>query len=191
MKVVTLDTADFNDACGRLLRCVKNRRINFDTLVGIATGGDYVAAEFDFPETFSVKKQRPSTSSKQGIIARILPHLPTPLLDRLRILEARWLARSYGKINSDSVEPAMLPDALRERLRSGAGKSVLVVDDAVDSGNTLLSVVKGIRIAAPDAEVHTAVMTQTFPKPVIEPDVALWNDGTLIRFPWSKDAKQK
>ena len=85
----------------------------------------------------------------------------------------------------------MLPDALRERLRSGAGKSVLVVDDAVDSGNTLLSVVKGIRIAAPDAEVHNAVMTQTFPKPVIEPDVALWNDGTLIRFPWSKDAKQK
>lgn len=67
-------------------------------------------------------------------------------------------------------------------------QNILIVDDAVDSGATLLAVVEAVRIDMPGAEVRSAVITQTTPSPVITPDYTLYNNRTLIRFPWSMDA---
>lgn len=189
MKVITLNSSDFHSACQRLINSVKQQGITYDTVVGIATGGDYVAAEFNFGDTYSIRKQRPSTSSKQGLVSKILPHLPVWLLNMLRIAEAKWLARNYDKLSAERIKPTVLPDDLRRKLLSGHCHDVLVTDDAVDSGSTLLSVVMAIHEAAPGVHIHTAVLTVTSDNPVIQPDVALWRNRTLIRFPWSIDTK--
>lgn len=100
------------------------------------------------------------------------------MLDRLRIAEAWWLER---KGHPASVPQVVLPPI------SGAAR-ILVVDDAVDSGATLLGVVNAAKAAVPLADVRSAVITQTTTAPMTAPDYTLYNDKTLIRFPWSLDA---
>ena len=191
MKVLTLTDKDFAEAARRLKEKVSARGIEYDLLVGIATGGEFVADEFDFAPTYSVKKQRASSEKKEVIAAKILPLLPRWVCNLLRIAEAKWLERSHRKINKDDIESAFIPEDLKESIGAGNFKRILVVDDAVDSGETLLSVVKGIKELWADLQIYTAVMTVTTKRPLIRPDVTLWNDGTLIRFPWSKDMKKR
>ena len=65
---------------------------------------------------------------------------------------------------------------------------LLVVDDAVDSGVTLATVIDLLRNTCPDrTEIRSAVITVTLEEPRAEPDYALYR-GVLCRFPWSFDA---
>jgi hypoxanthine phosphoribosyltransferase len=64
---------------------------------------------------------------------------------------------------------------------------VLVVDDAIDSGATMATVVEQLRDAVGDGgEVRTAVLTITTRTAVFQPDFTLYRQ-TLCRFPWSHD----
>lgn len=69
-----------------------------------------------------------------------------------------------------------------------ASKYILVVDDAVDSGNTLMAVKETIESLDSDVEIRTAAITVTTSAPAIIPDYYIYHNRTLIRFPWSKDA---
>jgi hypoxanthine phosphoribosyltransferase len=65
---------------------------------------------------------------------------------------------------------------------------VLVVDDAVDSGVTLATVLRLLRESSPpDTQFRSAVVTVTLAQPLAEPDFVLYR-GVLCRFPWSFDA---
>lgn len=79
----------------------------------------------------------------------------------------------------------LLSKSVREVV-SKAGR-ILIVDDAVDSGATLLRVAETLRSASPEAQIASAVITVTTRNPAIKPDYTLYNDRTLIRFPWSAD----
>jgi hypoxanthine phosphoribosyltransferase len=65
---------------------------------------------------------------------------------------------------------------------------VLVVDDAVDSGATLIAVLDAVYKAAGSSKVRSAAITVTTENPMVMPDYYLYHDETLIRFPWSIDA---
>ena len=82
----------------------------------------------------------------------------------------------------------MLTESLSPTLKCLKGRKVLIVDDAVDSGATMLAVAEALREANPEAEIRTAAITVTTPKPLITPDYSMYKD--LIRFPWSMDAKK-
>jgi hypoxanthine phosphoribosyltransferase len=81
------------------------------------------------------------------------------------------------------VTPAEVPE-----LPAGVCR-ILVVDDAVDSGRTLEVVLRWLRGRCPDAEVRSAVLTVTTPRPLLIPDFYLYYPDVLIRFPWSLDNK--
>lgn len=66
-------------------------------------------------------------------------------------------------------------------------KCVLIVDDAVDSGATLKAVVDKFKTVFPDKEIKTAAITVTGKKVMYYPDFCVYNNGTLIRTPWSID----
>lgn len=72
------------------------------------------------------------------------------------------------------------------RIQSWA--SVLLVDDAVDSGETMAAVIDFLKRAKPELRIHTAVITTTMSDPLTPPEFTLYHE-TLVRFPWSMDAR--
>ena len=185
MRVLTLDSAAFGRTCRELAALVAASGFDPQLIVGIRRGGEYVACEmrpcFSRAALGFVGLQRPSTS-RNLMLGKSLGRLPRPLLDRLRIIEASVLA---GRCRSASdLPPFQLPSSL-----TGLGKiSVLLVDDAVDSGATMLRVAGALRRGNPEIELRTAVITVTTAAPLLRPDYTIYDDRTLIRFPWSMDA---
>ncbi len=181
-KVVTLDNKGFSDACRRLGAQVVASGFRPRIVVGIRTGGEYVALEIaglfaERPMVVTVDMQRPTTPSKQRLRG-LIRSLPRFVANLLRILESALLSRR-------KPAPRQLL-TLPESLRDVSDRQILVCDDAVDSGTTLEAVVASLRRANPAAEIRSAVLTVTTASPTIRPDYSLFTD--LLRFPWSMDA---
>lgn len=184
MKVVTLDNRRFAVACRMLAEVVAGEKFVPELVVGIRTGGEYVAreilGEFTDAQLAVVELQRPSTHHK-SLVAGLLPMLPLRILDFMRIAESRLLAlrprRRVGRVE------------IPAEITGLKAKRILVVDDAIDSGVTMEAIVGSLREACPAAQVRSAVITVTTSRPLISPDYALYRNKTLIRFPWSMDMK--
>ncbi|MBD5313484.1 MAG: hypothetical protein HDS06_04580 [Bacteroides sp.] len=186
MRVITLDSHNFTAACRDLAREVAASGFTPSLIIGIRTGGEFVAREFVpfFPASrlAIVSLHRPSTASKSPF-RRVLASLPRPVLDLMRVAESRLLSL-LPKRRVPRVElPGELTGALSRR--------VLVVDDAADSGVTLLAIAEAVRRVRPDADIRTAVLTVTTASPAVVPDFALYRNRTLLRFPWSMDMKRQ
>lgn len=182
MKVTTLDPEPLREACCRLARQAGG--FAPDIVVGIATGGAYVgrivAEELAAAAYVEVSLQRAGTERKSRL-RPVLRLLPRRVADYLRLREARHLERRGAQEKHFDV-----PQDAAARLQGA--RRILIVDDAADSGATLKAVAEGVeRCVGQQAEVKSAVLTVTQSRPLIEPDFALWRDGTLLRFPWSSD----
>jgi hypoxanthine phosphoribosyltransferase len=182
--VLTLDAAAFDAACSRLETLV-SATYSPDLVLGIRRGGAEVSRRL-FPDVLhaEVSMHRPTTAGKRRLLSgRLLRSFPYVVLDRLRVWEARWLNRRAPRPYPEGVTPAEVPE-----LPAGVCR-ILVVDDAVDSGRTLEVVLRWLRGRCPDAEVRSAVLTVTTPRPLLIPDFYLYYPDVLIRFPWSLDNK--
>lgn len=184
MRVLTLNTQAFNNECHRLEEIVSSSGFRPELIVAIKTGGLYVAEAmvtdaFKDIEIKSVSISRSLTPLKR-LLSVVLRCMPVGLMNVMRKAESVYM-RSH---RDGSTYAVMLPDCLK-----GLTGRVLIVDDAVDRGKTLASVVKILREYSPKAEIKSAVITVTQPSPVIMPDFYLYNDSTLIRFPWASDMK--
>jgi hypoxanthine phosphoribosyltransferase len=193
--VHTLDSSRFTQACAQLMRQV-SATYRPDLLVGIRTGGFVVAEAMvravpDAPPLLPLTCRRAGTTAKArfGLLPTILAALPQPLVDGLRVMEHRLLSprrRARATVQHiDHQEAAAIGRHLGER---HAPARVLVVDDAVDSGVTLATVLRLLRETCPEqTEIRSAVVTVTLDRPLVEPDFTLFR-GVLCRFPWSFDA---
>lgn len=187
MHVLTLNETDFAEHCRRLDALA--RSFNADLVVTIATGGDKVGS-YILPEIphISISSHRPSTETKKRH-ARMLAcvrRLPLPVRNIMRkaeatIVEHRINNATPHKINLDSETTARIAPAQR----------LLIVDDAVDSGATLAGVIDAISALDGKREIASAVLTVTTRNPLIRPTYALFDNRTLIRFPWSLDMPRK
>lgn len=194
--VVSFDRASFDEACAALMRLVVQDGCP-DALIGIRTGGLYVAesmakaAGYTVP-VLSLTCRRPSTQYKTSVatLKKIITKLPRPVVDRLRIMEHSLLTRKSqpvqpGDFQFDSEELALLDDWLES---AGQRPSLVVVDDAIDTGATLSRVLDAVaHHAPPTARIRSAVITVTTPKPWALPRYTLYSQQ-LCRFPWSLDA---
>lgn len=182
MRVLTLDNQKFVRHC----KALEDKCICFepDLIVGIANGGVRVAEKmFKTLPHCKILLQRPSTKVKNRRLFRYIAVLPAKVLDLMRMGESLLLQRFHPKKN--------VRVNLSQELKSTIAKAhnILIVDDAVDSGVTLKAIVNAVRQAAPDSLIKSAVITVTTKSPVIMPDFYIYNNRTLIRFPWSKDKK--
>ncbi len=170
--------------------------MKFDAVVAVRRGGSFVCDAFcrHFPqdrygERFDVTLQRPSTKHKNATMSSILKGLPISLLNLLRITESIFLS-FRRKIKGRGLAPEiLLPDGLVSILQRSATPHILVIDDAIDSGDTLFAIVAALKGINPNAEIRIAVMTETTSHPRIHADYSLYRNKTLIRFPWSNDYK--
>jgi len=193
--VVTFDRDGFDQACAALMQLVVQDGWP-DALVGIRTGGIYVAESmaksvgFSLP-VMSLTCRRPSTAAKTrfSAVKKIVSSLPRPLVDKLRVIEHAMLTKKPQRgrpegYSFDQNELAVLDDWLRE---AGPNPSIVVVDDAVDTGTTLSLVLDAVSQRAPGGQVRSAVITVTTVNPWATPRYTLYR-RQLCRFPWSLDA---
>lgn len=179
-RVITLGNSDFTAACRSLAASVYASGFRPDAVLEIARGGVYVGQEM-FGSVFhgSTRLQRPGTRAKSHGAGRLIAMLPRPVADMLRRAESWVLSlRKPRPADHTYVRLPEFPPGTRR---------ILIVDDAVDSGVTLDAVVRAVGAALPDAEVRSAVITVTTRRPLVRPDYTLYNDLSLVRFPWSPD----
>ncbi len=185
-KVITFGFEDVDDACLALGAKLEHTGFIPDVIVGIKRGGAYIASEMAklFPDAmlFEVELNRRRGTKMKQQLGKVLKFLPLFLLDRLRILESRLL--NGGK--SDCKCDVKLPEKLTE-LRD---VNILVVDDAVDSGVTLRNTLESIESHIPDVKICSAAVTVTTASPIMKPDYYVYDNLTLIRFPWSIDWRE-
>lgn len=189
MKVVTLDQDKLRAAVEQLCAAIDNDRQapKFGAIVAIASGGVFVAdilaqcGQYGSLPRFTIGARRGATVAKRRSGA-FLSRLPRCVTDALRICESRLLsAFSKPRPRQVAVEPE-----LAAFLRGFKG-ALLVVDDAVDSGATAMGAVSAIKELAPSADVRLAVLTVTTRHPIIRPDYTIYDNLTLLRFPWAAD----
>lgn len=190
MRVITADNDELKRLSRKLHDLVEESGFAYDTLVAVASAGIYIAENFPESKYFIAECHRAGSGTKKNIGKNILSHLPHWLSSALRMAESisGELRQRMDALAGRGIalREVMLDDALRDMLRSGKHR-ILIVDDASDSGRTLLSVKDTLLKLSPDSEVRTAVITQTRRNPVLTPDYCVYNNKTLIRFPWAPD----
>ncbi|WP_323006239.1 phosphoribosyltransferase [Pseudorhodobacter sp.] len=193
--VVTLDDAALEKVMKELWAKVGTTNVSPDCIVGIATGGLLCAEKLkptvDIP-VLSCALRRPGTKIKKiSGIKRLLGIMPYGISNWMRRIEDRLLATRENKPSgtnpSESKQLSSDVETITRFVTDKGLRHVLVIDDAVDSGVTLGSVVAALRAALPpETTLTTAVITQTRSLVAFEPDVSLYRN-TLCRFPWSFD----
>lgn len=197
--VITFDEIDLESAMKDLWRQVRSKGVAPDAIIGIATGGvvcaQMLSRTVEVP-IFSCSMSRPSSKEKNGKFFRwALRHQPYFLSNWLRRFEDHLLAwqMTTKKAESPTVSNRLLEDVsnIRDAVEAEGMCHLVVIDDATDSGTTLDVVVSILRQALPSStSITTAVVVQTRPDPVTQPDFVLYKN-TLIRFPWSYDFRGK
>ena len=197
MQVITLNSEELEEHAARLARKVEEGSATFyDAIVAVRRGGSYVCDAFcrHFPEDryggrHDVKLQRPSTRRKEGRIGKNLRRLPYPVLDAMRKMESEMLALRRRIKGPEATPEVEMPEGLAATLTLNARPKILLIDDAIDSGDTLRAITETLKKTNPDTETEIAVITETMKRPCIRANHTLYRNRTLIRFPWASDYK--
>ena len=193
MTVVTLNPILLAKACSQLSLRVKAESIDPSLIIGIREGGAEVARLMrnDFPEAAycEVRLSRPSSQQKsQGLTQRLLRSMPVWLCNVLRIVESRvneWRSKEKEPVRIGEIH---LPDDVASLLKDlGEKATVLLVDDAIDTGATIRQARLQLLEQFPGITLRVAVITVTIPHPICDADFCLYHNRTLCRFPWSND----
>ncbi len=194
--VLDLDRVAFDEVCAELMQLASADR-RPDALIAIPTGGWFVAqamakaAGGDMP-VLPLTCRRPSSKLKPGgsAVRKMVAGLPRPIVDRLRVVEHALLTRRPAAPTAPYQFVAREIETLQRWMAGAPARpTLLVVDDAVDSGATLSQVVEAVRRHAPaGASIRSAVITVTTDWPLIQPDHRVFH-RQLCRFPWSMDAR--
>lgn len=198
MKVNTITRNQLDQLSNTLLTHIQKEAFTIDILIGIATGGVYVCKPIKQQlekdgwqgKYYEIKLSRPSTASKKRLkLNTLLGKLPYFILNLLRnfemMLSERFKSKRYDKAIEERVElPAALVEDIKRR------NSVLLIDDAIDTGSTILAIKNVIQRINPDIDIKVAVMTVTHKDPYVQPDYTLY-ERVLLRCPWAMDYKGK
>ncbi|MBO5916397.1 MAG: hypothetical protein J6Q25_05740 [Bacteroidales bacterium] len=193
MRVENLIDRHFEATCQNLARQAYER-MQPSLVIGIRRGGVWVreAMKAALPENIAfgeIGLQRSGTAKKNQL-NKVLKSLPQWLCNLLRISEA--YAR---RIKHACCRPKLYPheslsfDPASEALLQSAPQQIWIVDDAVDSGKSMASIQAKLQTYPQTHKVLYIALTVTEKRPLLMPDVYLYNEGVLLRFPWSNDLK--
>lgn len=180
----------FTKECNELSNVVV-AKFRPDLVIGIATGGLHVLdsmSEFNDIDKLYVKRQRASTKKKESRnVKKYLKYVPYTILNLIRKLEVFFAEKKFMKARiRESHNIIVLRGDLN--ILNEKELKILIVDDAIDSGGTILDTIDFINSFDSSHIIRTAVLTVTFKEPLVQPDFTLYNQ-VLLRCPWAMDVK--
>ena len=192
MEVITLNKEAFSNSSAKLIS-----KIDFqpDIIVGILNGGGYVveeikrAKEFDQVRIELVKLNKRKGLKNNPVVKFVLNSLPTVITDKLRVLESKKARKSINNLDLDSLNNYSI-DLKFDSDTKEKIKSILIIDDAIDTGKTMFVIKNNLSKSFPNAEIKTAIISWTIQTSIVKPDYWLYKN-ILVRFPWSIDYKAK
>ena len=197
MRVVTLTPEKLIEKSKDLAKYIIESRWSPDLVIGIKTGGLYVA-EILLEELHVngieseyqvISLSRPSTHRKKAFkVDKFLKKLPYFVLDILRNLEVYIIEQNKDNMYDPKKEKD-IPQSENLLQQIKISKKILLVDDAIDTGSTVLAIKNYIYNINPATEVKIAVLTTTHKNPYIKADFSLYN-RVLLRCPWAEDYKE-
>lgn len=160
-----------------------NELYDFDLVIFIAKGsfiiGKTVADLKGVPllEIFATRKG----NILKKIISPLLKYIPKTVLIKMREKEVK---SDYHTVKNDRKI-----DYDKEKYQQFLEKKrILLVDDSIDSGNSIILTSNAIKNIFPKSELKIATMN-VMKKSSIRPDYYLYED-TMICGPWSNDSKE-
>ncbi|MBB4119086.1 hypoxanthine phosphoribosyltransferase [Mesonia hippocampi] len=192
MKVETLDEKQVSIALTQLVQEIDFRP---ELIVGILNGSaeiiKYLKQQDKFSESvfYQVKLQRKQETVKRKKIMRFLAkQLPYFIVDFLRKLESAKARKSIAAITKENLEKTkIIPIEIAFKKEP---QTILIIDDAIDTGKTMYVVKKQLQQKFPKATVYVACIAWTLTEAIVKPDY-FWKKEVLIRYPWSKDYKSR
>lgn len=182
--------ANFAKECNELSNVVV-AEFKPDLVIGIATGGLHVLdsmSEFNGAEKLYIKRQRASTKKKESRnVKKYLKYIPYTILNMIRKLEVVLAEIKFMKGRVRDSHDVIVLRGDSNKLNEKELK-ILIVDDAIDSGGTILDAIDFINSFETSHIIRTAVLTVTFKEPLVQPDFTLYR-RVLLRCPWAMDIK--
>ncbi len=179
--ITEITLAQLPDICKQMAQNIRDIQFSPTLIVAIERAGRLLASNLqehiNAPMT-SIYATRPGTNSKHKYSA-ILKFLPKGVRSSLRVLE---LHSGFHRANSSREVHCPLP-------LSSIDDHVLLVDDSIDTGNTMQSVIDFLlERGFSRSRIRTAVINITLKNPLVKPDVFLLRN--LCSFPWSADSSE-
>ena len=179
MNYLELSIENVEDKCRELYKKID---YDYDLVIFIAKGSYIIGRELSkfnnvpLLEIFATRKG----SKLKKIVKPLLKFVPKEILILLRKKE---MSSTYHETNNDrnvSFDDTKFSSYLDN-------KRILLVDDSIDSGNSIILTKKAIVDYFKNAEVKVAVFN-VMDKSTIRPDYTLYNN-MMICGPWSNDSK--
>lgn len=155
----------------------------YDLVIFIARGSFYIgkvlAEENQVPllEVFATRKGNHLKKLVKPILT-ILPKSVTRFLRKTEVKSSVHQTQSERSVSFDEEVYAQYKDR----------KNILLVDDSIDTGNSVMQVLEVLRTYFPESEIKIAVFNY-FENDLIEPDYSLYKE-TMLQGPWSNDSKE-
>lgn len=191
MQVITLNTEIFSLKCHELISKIEFKP---DLVVGILNGGGFVLNDIKNKYNFEsynfelVKYQRYSKLKNNPIVKFLIKLLPYKVSNWVRKIESKRAQKSIATLNLSELSNIEIDLNFTTSLDKTIS-SILIVDDAIDTGRTIFIVKNNLSKLFPNAHIKTAVIAWTLEMSIIKPDYHIFKN-VLVRFPWSKDYKK-
>lgn len=178
-QTVTID--DLPELADSLANQIRSSGYTFDHILYIEKAGQFLG--FLLHERLGgtisgVRVCRPGGRLKK-IVGPLLPLLPQKVRQLLRSIELHY----YGQRSEREIRSlAHLPPHIR---------TILIVDDAIDSGSSVLAVLRYLMdLGFQQENLRVAVVNTTVSKRLVNPDYVCYQNA-LVCFPWSRDSNER
>lgn len=179
---IELEIGDTNILALEFLKIIDD--FDFDTVVYISKSGyligDAIGSISD-KNILEIKSKRPGADKKHKYLPDIVNKLPKDLIYYLKVYERKL---SYYDVVDDRT---LYYD--EEKAKEIKPNKILIFDDVVDTGYTLLKVKNEIETMYKDVEIRVAVLNYFTDRNSIKPDYYLYTDS-VISAPWTIDSKE-
>lgn len=182
MKYLELSLKNVEDASRKLYVNKIKKNYDYDLVIFIAKGGYIIgqtlANEKSVP-LIEIIARRKGVNLKK-IVKPLFKIIPKKILIKLREKEINSTYHEVKKDRKVQYNESIYNKHLYK-------KKILLVDDSIDSGYSIIETKKIIKRLFKKSEIKIAVFN-TMSKSVIKPDFTLYKD-TMINGPWSNDSK--
>lgn len=183
-KIITLNDIEFAENCLKLSTLAKDCKPSL--YIAIATGGVYVAEKMGLDHFALISSSRNNKTKKsKKIVQYMIKILPRWINNFLRQIEFKIQLSKWDNTNRNIIIDA---DTINELKKLDPDSTILIIDDAIDSGNSLIQIIEEIKKINQNIKIKSAVIVVTEKeKAKYLPDFYLY-ENVLIRFPWALDA---